>query len=136
MTRKLTILIEAGESTCASAPGKFCKQVYTKNFGTMFFCHLFNRELRDDKGQLSGEGWLQRLPECLSADEETFASRLRLALDAAKMTPRELARLVEVIPSTAERWMSGATVPLKGMQKFVLAKLKKLAKPCPDEPPQ
>ena len=38
------------------------------HFGTRFLCGLFGgQELRDQHGALSGEGTLQRLPECLEA---------------------------------------------------------------------
>lgn len=69
MKRRLQIAIECGESTCASAPGVFCAQLRVARFGTRFVCAAFDyEELRDGSGTLSGPGWLQRLPECLTAE--------------------------------------------------------------------
>lgn len=64
--RRLTIAIDAGETTCAREPGKFCKYVGTAHFGQRFVCGLFPREkMIEDVG-----GWLQRLPECIAAEKE------------------------------------------------------------------
>ena len=66
--RKLTIAIHAGATTCASEPGAFCKFVTTRRFGQVFMCDLYNKELKDENGEPSGGGWLQRLPACLDAE--------------------------------------------------------------------
>jgi hypothetical protein len=64
----LSIAIDAGEKTCARAPGEFCSQLRVQRFGSRFVCALFDRaELRDDNGVLSGPGWLQRLPKCVES---------------------------------------------------------------------
>lgn len=68
MKRMLTVVIDAGADTCASEPGVFCSQLRTSMRG-VFTCQLFfGKELRDEHGQLSGEGWLQRLDECKTAE--------------------------------------------------------------------
>jgi hypothetical protein len=59
-------VLEMGESTCASAPGKFCRMVRTRSFGQKFFCALHETDLFDDE-----DGWLQRCPECLKEFPET-----------------------------------------------------------------
>jgi hypothetical protein len=59
MTRIIRLETECGERTCASTPGKFCRFVKSKNFGTEFVCILFDRKLFDEGG------WLQRCGECL-----------------------------------------------------------------------
>lgn len=61
---KSCILIEHGEKTCASEPGKFCRFAGSKSFGTDPWCTLFNTRLRDK------DGWLQRAPECLETAKE------------------------------------------------------------------
>ena len=62
MNKTLKIIVNAGQETCASEPGQFCRFVTVKNFNT-FSCHLFEKRLEDKAG------WLQRLPECLKAEE-------------------------------------------------------------------
>lgn len=63
--RKLSIVIEAGESTCASEPGKFCSWAGSRKFGQIGYCTLFNEDL-DDK---EGTSWLARLPACMEAEQ-------------------------------------------------------------------
>ena len=66
---KSIIVIEHGKKTCAVEPGKFCRFMYTKRFGTEPVCHLFGANLFDV------DGWVNRCPECLTEfgehDEET-----------------------------------------------------------------
>jgi len=62
--RTLHILIDSGETTCASEPGKFCQWLRTKRFGTTYFCGLFDQKEMDGQG----DEWLQRLPECMEAE--------------------------------------------------------------------
>lgn len=69
MNRNLKITINCGETTCASEPGKFCRYMGTKYFGTQFICMLFPDGyeftfLFDDKN-----GWLQRCKACLDAEK-------------------------------------------------------------------
>lgn len=70
MSRKLSLVIESGEKTCASAPGRFCQYLGVKAFGTKHVCLLF----RDDFGneaELAEDvpgGWLQRHIKCLDAE--------------------------------------------------------------------
>lgn len=64
-TRALRILIEkAGEKTCASKPGVFCKWLGTKNFGQEWTCMLFNKDFAPTME------WLPRFQECLDAEEK------------------------------------------------------------------
>lgn len=67
MKRLLTIAIDSGIDTCAATPGVFCPHMRATARG-VFSCQLFDRELRDETGQLSGEGWLQRLDACKEAE--------------------------------------------------------------------
>lgn len=69
MEIKLSFIIECGEKTCASSPGKFCKFFGSRRFGTIACCLLF-----PDKEGLSfteldtdndGE-WTLRCEDCLS----------------------------------------------------------------------
>lgn len=62
MLNKITF--ESGKTTCAISPGNFCIYLRTKNFGTSYFCHLFEVPLNDK------DGWLQRHPLCLQLTEE------------------------------------------------------------------
>jgi len=65
MRQTLVFVINAGEKTCASEPGKFCKYVRTRAFGTVFSCALFEETLWEDKPG----GSLQRVPRCLSGGD-------------------------------------------------------------------
>jgi len=68
-TYSTKITIECGETTCASEPGKFCKFLGTKSYGTKSVC-MFFRDEGDDEIILydSPDGWVRRCPQCL----ETF----------------------------------------------------------------
>jgi len=74
MNRKLTVLIEAGDTTCASEPGKFCKFVGSKRFGSVYVCMLFpesnpgHKDSGTDTILKEKDGWLQRCPACLEAE--------------------------------------------------------------------
>lgn len=59
--KTITIKIDCGETTCASEPGVFCKQLGSRSFGQRPWCMLFDKELFEDKP----DGWLQRCNECL-----------------------------------------------------------------------
>ena len=61
-------IIESGENTCASEPGRFCQFAGAKSFGTRPWCMLFNTELKDING------WLQRSPKCLKNAREVALS--------------------------------------------------------------
>jgi hypothetical protein len=69
MKRKLEIEIECGELTCAFEPGKFCKFVGAKSFGTKFLCRLFPEDnsytMLYDEG-----GWLMRCEQCLKKERK------------------------------------------------------------------
>lgn len=67
----LLIPIIAGKTTCASKPGKFCKFASETQrdkwprCGTgVYSCVLFSKTLQAD------DGWLQRLPECIAAEDK------------------------------------------------------------------
>jgi hypothetical protein len=70
MKRKLKIIINAGETTCASLPGKFCKQVRVVGLKGNYLCQLFDKALYDEDQGVTG--WLQRLPECLEAEKAEY----------------------------------------------------------------
>ena len=58
-----TIRIEHGETTCASVPGKFCRFLGAKNFGTVPVCMLFNNNLHShNDGPF--KGWIARCVDC------------------------------------------------------------------------
>lgn len=56
-----TIEVECGETTCASEPGKFCRFVGSKHFGTQPICMLYNEPINDDLA-----GWLGRGEKCMA----------------------------------------------------------------------
>jgi hypothetical protein len=62
---KKNIEIECGETTCASEPGKFCRFVGTKCFGTEFRCLIFFDAAGNGQKLLEKDGWLQRCAQCL-----------------------------------------------------------------------
>jgi len=68
--RILKIKIEAGDKTCASAPGVFCPWMWTQRFGQERICHIFSeRRLKDYMPLEIGEdGWIQRHPDCIVAE--------------------------------------------------------------------
>ncbi len=74
--RILKIEINCGEATCTSVPGKFCGFMGARRFGTQPLCLLFpepNPGRRDPGAATlleSKEGWLQRCPACLEAEEK------------------------------------------------------------------
>lgn len=65
--RSLLIQIDSGETTCAADTGKFCEHFRMRLDGSRPYCRLFDRHLKEDKP----DGWLQRCPECIQAEEET-----------------------------------------------------------------
>lgn len=72
MKRRLAFVIEAGEATCASAPGKFCAYVRVSNFGSKWKCALFDLvRLREGESGSPHEGWLLRRPECLEVEAKS-----------------------------------------------------------------
>jgi len=59
------IELGCGESTCHdSDTQRWCLAFRTERFGTRCVCALFDKELCDEYGALSGQGRLMRLPEC------------------------------------------------------------------------
>ena len=65
MTRHLRLTIVCGDKTCASEPGVFCHNFTSSHFGTRCHCGAFGgADLQE-----GADGWIQRLPECLAAEE-------------------------------------------------------------------
>jgi hypothetical protein len=62
---KASIEFEMGERTCAIEPGKFCRWLAAKRFGTIPVCLLFRDRDGDEFGLLAKDGWTQRCPPCL-----------------------------------------------------------------------
>lgn len=60
MPNQRLLVIDCGENTCASEPGKFCEYMRVSNFGNRWVCHLYDTEVREDKDG----GWLQRTKQC------------------------------------------------------------------------
>jgi hypothetical protein len=61
---KQVLIFHTGETTCSekpSYPGSMCPFVFARKFGTEPVCHLFGDVRLDDI-----DGWLQRLPECVT----------------------------------------------------------------------
>jgi hypothetical protein len=73
MKRKLVFEIDCGEKTCCCPKShKFCEYMYVSLCGN-FVCQKFlndyhDNELFDDKGIRSGNGWLQRMPDCIKSE--------------------------------------------------------------------
>jgi len=71
MVRRLTIVIESGETTCEIVPGVWCEHVGAVMMGTIPVCLLFPSNggshtiLKEDKS-----GWIQRCDACLIAGGE------------------------------------------------------------------
>lgn len=66
--RILEFKIEAGATTCASEPGKFCRFVGTRKMATQYVCRLFPTADDSYSPLKDRNGWLQRLPECLAVE--------------------------------------------------------------------
>ena len=66
---KSKLIIEHGETTCASRPGKFCRFLGETHFGTVPVCMLFDQKLQEDEN-----GWVKRCGKCfeefVSPDKE------------------------------------------------------------------
>ena len=63
----LQLRIDCGERTCSPEPGKFCRFLRTRKFGTVYFCSIWHD--MDDKGRPvpleEEDGWLMRRSACL-----------------------------------------------------------------------
>ena len=64
---KIAFVLKCGETTCFQERVR-CQFYGVQRFGAISVCILFNKELRNQDGEPSGPGWLQRLPECLDAE--------------------------------------------------------------------
>ena len=67
--RHLHLIIEAGEGTCASKPGQFCRYLRVANFGTRYLCGLFSEPDGAQKQLREKDGWIQRCDDCLSTEQ-------------------------------------------------------------------
>jgi hypothetical protein len=77
MKTAINFVIDCGEKTCATEPGKFCKFFGTKKFGIIPVCVLFPSDigaftvLREGNGLSIGSGfWTLRCNECLKHGEK------------------------------------------------------------------
>lgn len=70
MKRRLLIQIEAGDLSCFDfGANKMCPHMTTERMGSRWVCGIFGVELRDHHDALSGDGILQRAPECLAVED-------------------------------------------------------------------
>ena len=75
MNRKLEIEIDCGDTTCASAPGKFCRFAGARRWGTVPVCLLFpdqnpsRQNVSGHTGLDDKDGWVQRCQGCLDAEK-------------------------------------------------------------------
>ena len=74
------IPIKCGETTCASAPGKFCRFLGGAKFGQVPVCRLFPSEAGSYTELDDSSGWALRCQACLDN-----------TLDAKKAHPVEAA---------------------------------------------
>jgi hypothetical protein len=58
---KQLLVIQCGEQTCASEPGRFCRFVRVTHFGTRWQCRFYEDRLYENSA-----GWLQRSEKCLA----------------------------------------------------------------------
>lgn len=68
-TRHLNLVIEAGEGTCASKPGQFCRYMRVANFGTRYLCGLFSEPDGAQKQLQEKDGWIRRCDDCLGTEQ-------------------------------------------------------------------
>jgi len=72
MNKLLKLSINCGETTCASEPGKFCKYLFTRKFGTLIYCQIFSEI--DDRGKPFSlelvDGWTRRHSLCLQHEDK------------------------------------------------------------------
>jgi len=61
----ITKTIVCGETTCASAPGKFCDYAVARKFGLEPVCIAFDEPIP----LYDHDGWLQRCQACLDAEK-------------------------------------------------------------------
>ena len=76
MAHILHIECDGTETDCYK-DGVPCRHVRTSHFGGRWHCQIFDLELRDQNGVLSGPGRLQRLPECLGATVVRYSDAAR-----------------------------------------------------------
>jgi len=81
MKRRLIFEIDVTDTACSS-PNGLCKQMWTSGGGTRFLCRVFgDKELCDQYGEPSGEGTLQRLKECIAAEDKVSKKRRVMRCD-------------------------------------------------------
>lgn len=65
--KRLNIIFEAGETTCASKPGKFCEWLRTDMYGRLS-CQIFG-PLKTSKPD--GRGWVLRHDNCIASEDQS-----------------------------------------------------------------
>lgn len=91
--RRLLITIGGGPQTCRDpVKDEWCPWVRTGHYGTRWMCGLFDMSALEE--DVPG-GWLQRLPECLKAEdavrEAALASR-EVLIDSLASYPTKVPR--------------------------------------------
>lgn len=67
--RVLRIVIECGENTCASEPGKFCQYLGSTKLGTVTICTLFPSTHESFTYlENTSAGWVERCAACKQAN--------------------------------------------------------------------
>lgn len=69
MQAQARIEYECGAHTCASEPGKFCRFLGARRFGTIYLCTLYPSEKASYTVLEVEGGWLQRCNACISATQ-------------------------------------------------------------------
>jgi hypothetical protein len=62
---KSIIIIEHGEETCAVSPGKFCRFIGSRKFGTQPVCFLYPSDDSSTTDLYDKDGWVQRCHACV-----------------------------------------------------------------------
>jgi len=82
MKRNLVIVIDTDGNNCSKKVGTefvLCDRMRTTRFGLKWCCGLFGmQELSDQYGVPSGEGTLQRLPECVNAEKRPLCIKEKI----------------------------------------------------------
>lgn len=72
--RKLTLEIVAGDKTCASETGEFCPHLRAADsWSSSHQCQIFGGRLKKPIGRPNET--LQRLPQCLEAEDNSTSTR-------------------------------------------------------------
>lgn len=69
--KKLAIVVNCGDTTCASSKGVFCHRLNKTRMGLGYYaCSLFINSEGFQIRLHDKDGWIQRCPECLASSEE------------------------------------------------------------------